>query len=124
VMESHKRRGLEARALLLAVGAQICSPWPGCNCHASLVGARGKAHLAVGIETDRAQVAFGEAVDPDHVGAGLDELLAAERNRHLADMRGFEQPADVLMAAENRRLAVVALVASHPFKDGQPVMQA
>jgi hypothetical protein len=39
-------------------------------------------------------------------------------------MRRLEQAANMLAATENRRPAVISLVAAHPLKYGQPIVEA
>src|SRR5581483_12433705 len=95
--------GLKPYSALGGLLAQIGARRPAGNRQPHLVAARGKAHLALAVKCERAQVAFLQPIDPHDVAAGLDDLLVAERDLHLDDMSGIEQAADMLAGAEDRR---------------------
>ena len=84
---------------------------------------RGETHLAVAEEHERADVALAELVAPDGVEAGLVDRRRRKRNRHLEDVRRREEPAGVLVQAEDGGAAVLRLVAADPLERTEPVVQ-
>src|SRR5581483_3890729 len=84
---------------------------------------RGEPHLAVAEEGERAEVALAEAVHTHGLDARRHDRIPRERHREVEDVRRAVEPIDVLAEPEDRRAAVVTLVAPDALEDAETVVQ-
>src|SRR6267143_276098 len=123
-MEPYERRGLQTHTCHETVLAEICPPRPCRYRQADLVAPCRQTHFTLAVKCEWPYVTFGQPVNADHVGTGLDHFLLAIWDRHLNDVGGVEQATNMLLGTENRRTPIVALVAAHPLEDGESIMKA
>src|SRR3989442_2810486 len=121
-MEAREGARLDPDAVLHPLVTQVGAPRPGGDGDARR-GARREPHLAVAHEDDGAEVALAEPVGAHRLEAGVDQALARVRHRQLEDVRRAVATVDGLVQAEDRRAAVVALVAADALEDPEPVVQ-
>ncbi len=115
-------RDLRADARLQALLTEVRRPRPAHDHDLDRVAARGDTELAVAVERDRPQVALGQPVRADQLVARRLELLDAERDLHVEELRRVVEALKVLVQAEDRR-PFRCLVAADPFEDAGAVVQ-
>ncbi len=113
---------LHAHALGCGVVAEVRTPWPARDGDVDRARQRVEPHLAVAVVRDRSHVTRGQPGRAHRVLRRLHQLVDRVRNLHHHDLRGVEQPCDVLGETEHRR-APLGLVGADALEDARAVVQ-